>query len=288
VENRPASDGRVVRVNYNSGEGWDGWDVGDHTFDAGSGSTGYQHALLSLEAYGMESPWHKKFVNPWIYDAVNTLQGMGVWDGSQTSLSKAIFNMDLPLAQLDVTAQPQLRDDELVPPMKWAAGFAMLGIHGLAGGGALSTGSASAPMAASHLYSMAPASSVARSFSAGFASMTMAPALSAPTGDFHVLYNHDVIASRDFSLVRQNIAEGLANFWTSMTMISNMGWVNTEVSKPYETIYPNDSYKMEFAYNYPEDNWMFGTKLPVTFTNGIPVAPPPVKPTGSMFRFPLK
>jgi len=97
-------------------------------------STGYQHALLSLEAYGMESPWHKKFVNPWIYDAVNTLQGMGVWDGSQTSLSKAIFNMDLPLAQLDVTAQPQLRDDELVPPMKWAAGFAMLGIHGLAGG----------------------------------------------------------------------------------------------------------------------------------------------------------
>ncbi len=290
VENRPTSDGRVVRVNYNSGEGWDGWDVGDHSYDAGSGSTGYQHALLSLEAYAMESPWHKKFVNPWVYDAVTTLQGMGVWDGSQTALSKAIFNTDLPLAQLDVVAQPPLRDDELVPPMKWAASFAALGIHGLVGAGALSTGSASAPMAASHLYSMSMASAPAVSsrLSGGFATMTVAPALQAPTGDFHVLYNHDVIASRDFSLVKRNIAEGMANFWTAVTMVSNMGWVNTEVAKPYETIYPKDSYKMEFAYNYPEDNWIFGTKLPVTFTNGTPVAPQPVKGTGSIFHIPLK
>jgi hypothetical protein len=248
---------------------------------------GHQHALLSLNAYGMESPWHKKFVNPWVYDAVNTLQGMGVWDGSQTALSKAIFNMDLPLAQLDVPAQPPLKDDELVPPMKWAAGFAMLGLHGLGGTGPLSTGSASAPMAASHLFRISTAPAATGGFLAG-SMMTAAPALLAPTGDFHVLYNHDVIASRDFALVQQNIAEGLANFWTSMTMVSNMGWVNTEIAKPYETIYPKDNYKMEFAYNYPEDNWMFGTKLPVTFTNGIPLAPQPVKPTGSMFRIPLK
>ncbi|MDD5674768.1 MAG: hypothetical protein PHC61_11430, partial [Chitinivibrionales bacterium] len=286
VENRATSDGQVVRVNYNSGEGWDGWDVNDYSFDAGDGNTGYQHALLALNAYSMQSPWHTKFVTTWVYNAVKTLQNLGAWDGSPTALTQAMFNNGTPLAQLDVAAQPPLRDDELTPPMKWAASFAALGVHSLGGMSALSTGSATAPMAASHLYAMPSSVSMVNRFSAGAGAMHLAPA--APSGDFHVLYNHDVIASRDFALVKQNIAQALSNVWTMMGLTSSLSWLSTEAAKPYETIYPKDSYRMEFAYNYPDGSWLFNNKLPVTFVNGTPVPAPFVKPSGmglkSIFR----
>jgi|WetSurMetagenome_2_1015567.scaffolds.fasta_scaffold00594_13 hypothetical protein len=285
VTDRRADAGRLVQVNYNSGEGWDAWDVRDYSFDAGRGATAIQHALVKVAAYWMESPWHKKFVAPWIYDAVTRLQNKGVWDGSQTSLTRAVFNLDMPLAQLDVPVQQPLQDYELAPRLPWmsAAALHSLGIPAASGGiAAVSTGSSSSVMGGTNAYAFSGASAATHFSAASAATVRAVAAAAVPTGDFHLDYNHDIIAARDFALVKQNIAEGMANIWKLPALLSDITWVNSVLYKPYETIYPNDTYRIEYAYNYPEGAWLFGTKLPASFVNGAPA--PAIKSVAPILR----
>lgn len=255
-----SSAGKPVRINFNSGEGWDTWDVENHPYDAGNGAVGQQRPLLAIDAFWMNSKWHKQFVNPWVYDAISHLRSIDCWDGSPTALTKAIFNQDIPLASVDASAEKTLQDYELSPPAKWmiASDLNLTGKLSISSSlAAITSGSSTSSMSAAlHFPSIT-----------GQKTSGLAPV---PQGDFHVEYNHDLITASDYSLTRNNIAAAMSNLFSIGKIINDWGWVSRQLAKPYEPIYTNDTYQVEFAYNYPDGSWLFNKKIPLTFINGTP------------------
>lgn len=213
----PLGNFQLLTARFSGPEMFDVYDIEglEYTRD---GRDQRMRGLVGLTAATRTDTWHRRFTNPWVYDAIERMRRMGAWSGNVEWELYARGAGARQFAQYTSTPRTPLQDWEIGPQSRSSSPLFLSGTT---------------------MFSV-PGSSMR-----SVGRITAVPGLS-------IQYNHGIVVPFDYTRLRQRAAWYLSMYGGEFISAEDERWLRGILAKSYERP-SRGTYTLQFYYRFCED-----------------------------------